>query len=123
MGIGMVLGPGLGGWLAGYGLSLPYFLAGVLSLAALVIIYFVLPESLPIERRETQGTKVQGPQLDGILEALRGPIGFLMLLAFLIGLALAYFYERSGSLWPSMVLHGVNNAIGIAFIYLTISLA
>lgn len=41
-------------------------------------------------------------------------------LIFLIGLALAYFYERSGSLWPSMVLHGVNNAIGIAFIYLTI---
>lgn len=41
-------------------------------------------------------------------------------LIFLIGLALAYFYERSGSLWPSMVLHGVNNAVGIAFIYLTI---
>ena len=44
-------------------------------------------------------------------------------LIFLIGLALAYFYERSGSLWPSMVLHGVNNAVGIAFIYLMISLA
>lgn len=41
---------------------------------------------------------------------------------FLIGLALAYFYERSGSLWPSMVLHGVNNGIGILFIYVALSL-
>lgn len=38
---------------------------------------------------------------------------------FLIGLALAALYEKSGSLWPSMILHGVNNAVGIMFIYLT----
>ena len=36
---------------------------------------------------------------------------------FLIGLLLAWLYERSGSLWPSMVLHGVNNAAGIVVIY------
>jgi membrane protease YdiL (CAAX protease family) len=39
---------------------------------------------------------------------------------FLIGIALAYLYERSGSLWPSIALHMVNNAIGITFIYLTL---
>ena len=36
---------------------------------------------------------------------------------FIIGMALAWFYERSGSLWPSVVLHGVNNAVGLVWIY------
>ncbi len=39
---------------------------------------------------------------------------------FLIGVALAYLYEKSGSLWPSMILHAVNNGVGILFIYLTL---
>lgn len=29
------------------------------------------------------------------------------------GIVLAFLYEKSGSLWPSIYLHGVNNAIGI----------
>lgn len=41
-------------------------------------------------------------------------------LIFLLGLALAWLYERTGSLKPGMVLHGANNAIGITIIYLTI---
>lgn len=39
---------------------------------------------------------------------------------FLIGLALAWLYEKTGSLKPGMALHGANNAIGISVIYLTI---
>ena len=39
---------------------------------------------------------------------------------FVMGLALAYLFQRTGSLWPSMVLHGVNNAVGITWIYLAI---
>lgn len=96
MGIGMVLGPGLGGWLAGYSLSLPYFLAGALSLVALVIIFFVLPESLPVERRETQVRNIQGLRLGGLWEALRGPLGFLLLLAFLLTFALTNFESVFG---------------------------
>ena len=36
---------------------------------------------------------------------------------FLIGLVLAWLYEKAGSLWPSMALHCCNNAIGITLIY------
>jgi len=39
---------------------------------------------------------------------------------FLMGLALAYLYERTGSLLPSMVFHGVNNAVSFVLIYLVI---
>jgi len=37
---------------------------------------------------------------------------------FILGLALAYLYEITGSLWPSMVFHGVNNGISFFWIYL-----
>ena len=50
-GIGFILGPVLGGILGGIDLHLPFFVAGVLSLVNLVYGVFVLPESLPVERR------------------------------------------------------------------------
>jgi len=31
---------------------------------------------------------------------------------------LAYLYDITGSLWPSMVCHGVNNGISFVWIYL-----
>ena len=34
-----------------------------------------------------------------------------------IGIALALIYERSGSLWPAIVTHGVFNALMIAALY------
>ncbi len=50
-GLGFVLGPALGGVLGGYGLRLPFL--GAALLAGLNVLYglFVLPESLPPERR------------------------------------------------------------------------
>jgi membrane protease YdiL (CAAX protease family) len=47
---------------------------------------------------------------------LLGTSGALQI--FLIGLALAYLYDITGSLWPSMVYHGVNNGISFVWIYL-----
>ncbi len=96
MGIGMVLGPGLGGWLAVYSLSLPYFLAGLLSLVALVIIYLVLPESLPVEHRESLPLSLHGPRLDVLWKALQGSFGLLLLLAFLFTFALTNFESIFG---------------------------
>ena len=50
-GIGFILGPVIGGLLGGIDLQLPFFVAGGLSLVNLAYGYFVLPESLPVERR------------------------------------------------------------------------
>ena len=47
---------------------------------------------------------------------LLGTSGALQI--FLIGLALGYLYDITGSLWPSMVCHGVNNGISFVWIYL-----
>lgn len=50
-GIGFILGPTLGGLLGDRDVHLPFYVAGCLALANLTYGYFVLPESLPVERR------------------------------------------------------------------------
>jgi len=50
MAMGVILGPGLGGWLAGVFLSTPFFIAAGTSLVSLLLILLLLPESLPAGR-------------------------------------------------------------------------
>lgn len=50
-GLGFVLGPLAGGFLGEINIHLPFYVAGGLSLANWLYGYFVLPESLPRERR------------------------------------------------------------------------
>lgn len=91
MGIGMVLGPGIGGVMSDISLSAPFFLAGGLSALALVFIFFLLPESLPAEERVQSATGFQGPQIRTMWQALFSPIGFLLGLAFLLSFGMTNF--------------------------------
>ena len=50
-GLGFVLGPLVGGWLGGIDLRLPFWFAAGLALLNFLYGWFVLPESLPRERR------------------------------------------------------------------------
>ncbi len=91
MGIGMVLGPGLGGWLAeAYNLSLPFFVASGLSTLALILVLVLLPESLPDESR-TKMDRLHGPQLGEMWKALFGPLGILLLMAFVVSFGVTKF--------------------------------
>jgi len=51
-GLGFILGPVLGGLLGGINLRLPFFVAGALAVTNWLYGFFVLPESLPPERRQ-----------------------------------------------------------------------
>jgi len=90
MGLGMVLGPGLGGLLAGKSLAVPFFIAGGLSFLAMILILAFLPESLPKEQRQTEG-KVRFINLSELWQALKSPIGVLLLMAFLVSFGLTAF--------------------------------
>jgi len=50
-GLGFTIGPALGGLLGGYSLRLPFFVAAGLALVNWLYGYFILPESLPPEKR------------------------------------------------------------------------
>ncbi len=90
MGVGMILGPGIGGWAGSYSLSMPFFVAAALSAAALLLVWWVLPESLPAEQRSSKAT-FNGPQFGLMWKSLWGPMGFLFFLSFLVNFALANF--------------------------------
>jgi DHA1 family tetracycline resistance protein-like MFS transporter len=86
-GIGFVLGPALGGWLGAIDLRWPFIAAGVLAVVNTVYGVFVLPESLPPERRRAFDWQQANPMaaLRG-LAALRG-VGPLVTVITLSGLA------------------------------------
>ncbi len=90
-GLGMVLGPGIGGMMSDISLSAPFFLAAGLSALSLLFIWFMLPESLSKENRLKDAGKFQGPQLGAMWESLFSPLGFLFVLAFLLSFAMTNF--------------------------------
>jgi DHA1 family multidrug resistance protein-like MFS transporter len=57
--LGVILGPGIGGWLAGDSLTLPFFIAGGLSLVSTALIAVILHESLPPQARQAADKKVK----------------------------------------------------------------
>ncbi len=52
MGLGFIIGPVMGGLLGAVHLQLPFWVAGALTMVNLVYGYFVLPESLPQDKRK-----------------------------------------------------------------------
>lgn len=83
-GIGFVIGPAVGGTLGGIGLRLPFWLAAALSLLNAAYGFFILPESLPPERRAPFHWRRAHPL--GSLELLRSRAG-------LLGLGMAGFFS------------------------------
>ena len=90
MALGIMLGPGLGGWLAKGSLSRPFFIAAGMSILSLVVVWGFLPESLSKEKIPFDH-KLQLPQLKNLWEAVLGPTGVLFLLVALFSFALTNF--------------------------------
>lgn len=89
MGTGMVLGPGIGGWLGADSLSTPFFVAGALSLVAGLLIVLILPESLPLEKR-AKGVKLDiSSRYASMWQGLKGPTGLFFVLSFLVSFGLS----------------------------------
>jgi multidrug resistance protein len=95
VGVGTIVGPGLGGLLGGENLALPFFIAGGMSFLALLLIWLLLPESLPPEARQKAGEKKR-PQVREMLRALSSSIGSLLLMAFLASFGLTTFFGIFG---------------------------
>jgi DHA1 family multidrug resistance protein-like MFS transporter len=97
VGLGMILGPGLGGWLAADSLSTPFFITAGLSLVTLLLIVLFLPESLPAEARQRSKIEVKpSTQIRQLLQALQSSIGILLFMAFLVSFGLTNFQAIFG---------------------------
>jgi len=91
MGLGLILGPGFGGWLGNISLATPFFAAAALSLLTMILVFFLLPESLSPAARQQAGGKVRTVQFGELWRALSSPIGILLFMVFLASFGLANF--------------------------------
>ncbi|MGG4206793.1 MFS transporter [Paenibacillus jamilae] len=101
MNLGMVLGPGLGGMIAEFGIRVPYFFAGGLGLVATLPSLY-MPETLPKEKRKPASQWVRRePIRNQILNSFRTSYFRYLLLILIMTLGLmnyetvyALFVER-----------------------------
>lgn len=98
MGFGIVVGPGIGGWLAEYSLSYPFLFAGIAASLAGIVSIFVLPESLSKEamQQTIDDNEKRDNQFVLIKKALNSPVGFLLILVFMMSFALTIFQAIFG---------------------------
>ncbi len=86
-GLGFVLGPALGGLLAGWGIRAPFYAAAVLCLLNALFGFFILPESLSKENRRPFQWKRANPVGSLLLFKRHRSVGELAFSFFLIYLA------------------------------------
>jgi DHA1 family tetracycline resistance protein-like MFS transporter len=98
-GLGFIIGPAVGGVLGDIDLRLPFWVAGGLSLANAAYGYFILPESLPREKRARVPWHMANPL---------GSLSFLRAHPELLALGATFFlYYFAHEVYPTLfVLYG-----------------
>jgi DHA1 family tetracycline resistance protein-like MFS transporter len=98
-GLGFIVGPAVGGILGDIDLRLPFWVAGGLSLANAAYGYFILPESLPPEKRARVPWHMANPL---------GSLSFLRAHPELLALGATFFlYYFAHEVYPTLfVLYG-----------------
>jgi DHA1 family multidrug resistance protein-like MFS transporter len=114
VGLGTIFGPALGGILAGESLSVPFFIAGGMSILALILITIFLPESLPVEARQPSLKGIQLPEVHLWWQAITSPIGILLILVLLLTSGMMIFYGIFGLYALERFNYGTEE-VGIIF--------
>ena len=102
VGIGVIIGPLLGGVLSVRSLSLPFFVGSGLALLSLLLVVFFLPESRSVQASRvtmTQAGASDAPHpraLDVYSHVLMGPTGILLLLVLIMSFGMTNFQGMIG---------------------------
>ncbi|MEC1614770.1 MFS transporter [Bacillus mojavensis] len=92
-GMGFILGPLVGGWLANISIHMPFYVVGVLALINGLYGLFMLPESLPQEKRSKFSIRRANPLSAFMVLVRRRDIGVLIIVWVLFQLAFAMMIE------------------------------
>jgi DHA1 family tetracycline resistance protein-like MFS transporter len=117
-GLGFIIGPVTGGLLAGFGTHVPAFVAAGLATVNLLLVTFLLRESLsPARRAEIAAKPAHGFSLGELASTLKLPrVGPLMWVRLVIGFTFAVF-EGGFSLWAAAGLGLSEQSIGFVLAY------
>ncbi len=81
MGLGMIFGPAFGGVLSKFGIHVPFLAAAGIAFATLIYAFVLMPETLDRSQLIPDHRRLS------LAASLKGPLAFLMLLAFTISFA------------------------------------
>jgi DHA1 family multidrug resistance protein-like MFS transporter len=95
-GVGIILGPGLGGWLAKVTLATPFFFGAGIGFLSFLSVWLWLPESLPPERRGLAKDKAPAFQWVKWRAALFSPLAGLLLLLLVVSFGMTNFQSIFG---------------------------
>ncbi len=90
-GLGVIIGPGFAGILAGVSLTFPFFVAAGSCLLTCITILLLLPESLPPDNRSEKVEKISLMEVRGMGKALYTPIALALVIAFAINFGKSNF--------------------------------
>ena len=93
-GLGFIFGPALGGWLGHYGLRVPFYAAGILTLINWIYGFFILPESLKPENKRPFSLSRSNP-ISALLDLRKHRL--------VLGLSFSYFISSiAHQVYPSI---------------------
>ncbi|MDC0736981.1 MFS transporter [Cognatishimia sp. SS12] len=114
-GIGFVLGPAVGGLAAGISISAPFWIAAALSAANAIFGFFVLPESLPPEKRRPFGRRDLNP-FRSMFDAFRLP-------GLAVPLICIFIFEFANMVYPTLWAFWTREVFDWPTLYIGLSLA
>jgi DHA1 family multidrug resistance protein-like MFS transporter len=121
-GIGTIFGPALGGLLADWGLSVPFFFAAGMALLSVVLIAVFLPESLALKNRRSRETHQPALDLKAWWQALSSPIGPLLVQSFIVMAGMTLFFGIFGLYALERFNYGTQE-VGVVFTILGLMMA
>lgn len=115
MGLGMIFGPVLGGWIGHYNISMPFFVAGGLVLLVLPFAWAFLPETL---KKPVGGITHQTPRLSW--SVIHNPMFVLFVFNFILGFTMAMF-ESTYALFTTVKVGFGPKEMGTTFMLIGIA--
>lgn len=113
-GLGAIFGPALGGLLAQKSLSTPFFVAGGLSVVAMLLILLLLPESLPENERAHCVPQEPPINLRAWWGSLFSPVGPMLIMVFIATGGVMLFYGILGLYALEHLGYGTDQ-VGVIF--------
>lgn len=97
--LGFIIGPGIGGFIAEFGIRAPFFFAATISLITAIVIFLVLDDSISTEQLQKNRTSAVRPEFIQELKKSFQPQYFIpLLIVFVLAFGLAV-YEMMFSLF------------------------
>jgi len=90
---GFIIGPGIGGYVADFGIRVPFYSAAVAGVVAAILTFLILPESRAIAKRTADGAESSKklPLVKQVMQSYREPYFISLVIVFVCSFGLANY--------------------------------